>query len=70
MVTWATTNYCIDRSRIFSVGMSYGGIMSNTLGCEMGDVFRALAPMSGSGVTWFRRSQPTPFSSSSRSSKT
>jgi polyhydroxybutyrate depolymerase len=41
--------YCIDETRVFSVGMSYGGIMSNTLGCQMGDVFRAIAPMSGSG---------------------
>jgi len=38
---------CIDRSRIFSVGMSYGGIMSHTLGCQMGDVFRAIAPIAG-----------------------
>ena len=29
--------------------MSYGGIMSITLGCQMADVFRAIAPMSGSG---------------------
>jgi poly(3-hydroxybutyrate) depolymerase len=41
--------YCIDQARVFSVGMSYGGIMSNTLGCQMGDVFRAIAPMSGMG---------------------
>jgi polyhydroxybutyrate depolymerase len=40
---------CIDQNRVFSVGMSYGGIMSDTLGCSMGDVFRAIAPMSGSG---------------------
>ena len=40
---------CIDENRVFSVGMSYGGIMSNTLGCQMGDVIRAIAPMSGSG---------------------
>jgi polyhydroxybutyrate depolymerase len=40
---------CFDEQRVFSVGMSYGGIMSNTLGCQMGDVFRAIAPMSGSG---------------------
>jgi polyhydroxybutyrate depolymerase len=40
---------CIDQSRVFSVGMSYGGIMSDTLGCQMGDVFRAIAPMSGEG---------------------
>jgi polyhydroxybutyrate depolymerase len=40
---------CFDQNRVFSVGMSYGGIMSNTLGCQMGDVFRAIAPMSGAG---------------------
>lgn len=40
---------CFDKSRVFSVGMSYGGIMSDTLGCQMGDVFRAVAPMSGAG---------------------
>jgi poly(3-hydroxybutyrate) depolymerase len=40
---------CFDENRVFSIGMSYGGIMSNTLGCQMGDVFRAIAPMSGSG---------------------
>jgi len=43
------TQLCIDENRVFSVGMSYGGIMSNTLGCQMGDVFRAIAPMAGSG---------------------
>jgi polyhydroxybutyrate depolymerase len=42
---WLGQNYCIDQERIFSIGMSYGGIMSNTLGCEMGDVFRAIAPI-------------------------
>ena len=44
-----SSNYCIDEERVFSIGFSYGGIMSNTVGCEMGDVFRAIAPMSGSG---------------------
>ena len=39
--------YCVDNARIFSVGFSYGGMMSFALGCEMGDVFRAIAPMSG-----------------------
>jgi polyhydroxybutyrate depolymerase len=41
-------NLCIDQDRIFSTGFSYGGMMSIALGCEMGDVFRAIAPMSGS----------------------
>lgn len=39
--------YCVDNSRIFSVGFSYGGMMSFALACEMSDVFRAIAPMSG-----------------------
>ncbi|HET6333887.1 MAG TPA: Ricin and poly(3-hydroxybutyrate) depolymerase fusion [Polyangiales bacterium] len=49
MVEFMRTNYCVDNKRIFSVGFSYGAIMSNTVGCQMGDVFRAIAPMSGSG---------------------
>ena len=39
--------YCVDTARIFSVGFSYGGMMSFALGCEMSDTFRAIAPMSG-----------------------
>jgi polyhydroxybutyrate depolymerase len=38
---------CIDESRIFSTGWSYGGMMSDAIGCARGDVFRAIAPMSG-----------------------
>jgi poly(3-hydroxybutyrate) depolymerase len=39
---------CIDPDRIFSTGFSFGGMMSNTIGCQKSDVFRAIAPMSGS----------------------
>jgi polyhydroxybutyrate depolymerase len=38
---------CVDESRIFSTGWSYGGMMSLAIGCARGDVFRAIAPMSG-----------------------
>ncbi len=38
---------CIDESRIFSTGFSYGGMMSFAVGCARGDVFRAIAPMAG-----------------------
>jgi poly(3-hydroxybutyrate) depolymerase len=38
---------CIDESRIFSVGFSYGAIMSYSLACAMGDRIRAIAAMSG-----------------------
>jgi poly(3-hydroxybutyrate) depolymerase len=55
MVAWLEQNYCVDTARIFSVGMSYGGIMTNTLGCAMGDVFRAITPMSGLGPAGFGR---------------
>ena len=48
MIDWLESNYCVDKNRLFSTGMSYGGMMSNTLGCQMPDVFRALGVMSGS----------------------
>jgi len=41
------SSLCIDQSRIFSTGFSYGGIFSLTLGCQMSNVFRAIAPESG-----------------------
>jgi poly(3-hydroxybutyrate) depolymerase len=47
MVTWLGENYCIDQTRIFSAGFSYGGIISDTIGCEMSDVFRGIAPIAG-----------------------
>jgi poly(3-hydroxybutyrate) depolymerase len=53
LVEFAQGHYCIDKSRIFSVGMSYGGIMSNTVGCQLGDVFRAIAPIAGAGPRTF-----------------
>lgn len=39
---------CIDQSRVFATGFSYGAIMTITVACNMADVFRAVAPMSGS----------------------
>jgi polyhydroxybutyrate depolymerase len=47
MLAWLTMNYCIDQNRIMATGMSYGGIMSDTLACQMPDVFRAIGVMSG-----------------------
>ena len=48
MLADVQSKYCVDNARIFSVGFSYGGMMSFAIGCEMSDVFRAIAPMSGS----------------------
>jgi polyhydroxybutyrate depolymerase len=49
MLALMRANYCIDDHRIFSVGFSMGGMMTDTIGCELGGIFRAIAPMSGSG---------------------
>ena len=43
------STYCVDTKRVFAVGFSYGAVFTNTLGCQMGDVFRAIAPFSGAG---------------------
>ena len=43
--------YCIDMSRYFATGFSYGGSMSFTAACNMSDVFRAIGAMSGSTVS-------------------
>jgi poly(3-hydroxybutyrate) depolymerase len=47
MLEWLDTNYCVDKGRIFSTGFSYGGIMSDTIACQMGSTFRAVAPVAG-----------------------
>jgi poly(3-hydroxybutyrate) depolymerase len=43
------SNYCVDGARVFSAGFSFGAIMSNRVGCELGDVVTAIAPGSGAG---------------------
>jgi poly(3-hydroxybutyrate) depolymerase len=48
MLSTIEASYCVDTSRIFSTGFSYGGMMSFAVACELSDVFRAIAPMSGS----------------------
>jgi polyhydroxybutyrate depolymerase len=48
MLDWLDTNYCVDKTRIFSTGFSYGGIMSDTIACQMGNIFRAIGPVAGS----------------------
>ena len=54
MLSSVQSTYCVDNTRIFSVGFSYGGMMSFAVGCELSDVFRAIAPMSGALYSDFR----------------
>ncbi len=42
-----SSGYCIDQNRIFSTGHSFGGMMTNALGCYRGGVLRAVAPVAG-----------------------
>ncbi len=40
---------CIDQQRIFSTGHSFGGYMSNQIGCFRGDVIRGIGLVAGGG---------------------
>jgi poly(3-hydroxybutyrate) depolymerase len=48
LVTDLESKLCIDESRVFATGFSFGAIMTITIACNMPDVFRAVAAMSGS----------------------
>lgn len=52
--------YCVDTSRYFSTGFSYGGSMSYTAACNMSDVFRAVAAMAGAPISGARCSSQAP----------
>jgi polyhydroxybutyrate depolymerase len=47
----AKIDYCVDTARVFSVGFSYGGMMSYAIGCALSGTFRAIAPMSGATIS-------------------
>ena len=49
MLAQMSADYCVDSSRIFVAGQSYGGLMTNAVGCLRGDVVRAIAAIAGSG---------------------
>lgn len=53
LVAYLEANACIDASRIFATGWSYGGFMSNSLGCHRASVLRGVAPVAGRAVTEF-----------------
>ncbi|MEO6277965.1 hypothetical protein [Roseateles sp.] len=48
MISQVQQGVCTDPQRVFATGFSFGGMMSNAVGCQMGDVVRAIAPLSGS----------------------
>jgi poly(3-hydroxybutyrate) depolymerase len=52
MVSTIESSYCVDQSRIFSMGFSYGGMMSITIGCLLPNVFRAIGVESGFSIVY------------------
>ena len=48
MVKYVTSNYCIDKNRMFVTGFSWGADMTNALACCRGAQIRGVAPFSGS----------------------
>jgi poly(3-hydroxybutyrate) depolymerase len=47
LITQYSSELCIDQKRLFATGHSFGGCMSNALGCYRGVPFRAIAPVAG-----------------------
>lgn len=44
-----SAEYCVDLDRVFVNGQSFGGLMTNAVGCARGNVVRAIAVVAGSG---------------------
>lgn len=47
LVEKAKRDYAIDARRIFATGLSNGGMMTYRVGCELSDLFAAIAPVAG-----------------------
>ena len=60
MLDYLKETYCVDSSRIFSTGFSYGGSMSYTAACNMSDIFRAIGAMAGAPISGARCTSQTP----------
>lgn len=51
MVSQIKGDLCIDESRVFAMGFSYGGGMSYALACDRADVFRGVVVYSGAQLS-------------------
>jgi poly(3-hydroxybutyrate) depolymerase len=49
LFTYLTTTLCIDLSQVHSYGFSFGGYMSNMLGCIRGEQLRTISPFHAGG---------------------
>ena len=48
-----TSNFCVDKARVFAAGESSGGDFSSILGCDYADKLRAVAPCATKDVGGF-----------------
>ena len=53
IVDYLAQSYCIDRTRVFATGHSWGGDMTHVLSCFT-DLFRATVPVAANDPYWFR----------------
>jgi poly(3-hydroxybutyrate) depolymerase len=49
IMAWAESSYCVDSSRWYAVGFSWGGWMANHVGCARPNRFRSVVSVSGGG---------------------
>jgi poly(3-hydroxybutyrate) depolymerase len=47
MLAEISAEYCIDAERVFAMGHSFGAYMTDLVGCERGNIVRAVAQISG-----------------------
>jgi len=47
LLTALSAEYCVDATRVFSTGHSFGGFFTNRLGCSRASVLLAVAPVAG-----------------------
>ena len=55
MIKLIEGDLCVDTTKVFALGFSYGGGMSYALACARPTVFRAVAVYSGGVAQWVRR---------------
>ncbi len=57
LLTTLESQYCIDTSRVYASGLSFGAFMSSFLACARSDTFAAVAPVAG--ITIYPDCTPT-----------
>jgi polyhydroxybutyrate depolymerase len=53
VLDYMNSNYCIDSTRVFVTGHSWGGDMANVAACWLGDRIRASVPIAANRPYWF-----------------